>query len=311
MSFSNFIYFIGGLLVYCIATAVLYFNFQASINDFLFPFLIIGVGFSIVSWLLTKKYTEALHRHLFKNEIWILLLLITLIIFYITIGGNSINKLLLDPWIENPAVYSVIIFLRKLLFFVLVPFGIYKIFGFSLKDFGLKESPVKFFSKNSFLLLVVFSISILLFQYYLGNGAKDIKTGTFNSVQLIIGLPLCLIYLIFDAGLIEEFFFRGLLQSRISVLLRSSTGGIVVSAIIFGLVHAPGLYLRGAGSEGIEEQMPFIFFAAYTIVYMSIAGLFLGILYSKTKCLWLVIVIHAMVDLLPNFGDFINTWGIK
>jgi len=311
MRISEYKYLIVGSLVYFIAASVLYFNFNVPVNDFLIPFLIIGILFSVTGWLLTKNKTELWHKPSFKNEIWILLLVICLVTFYITAGGDLISKLLPALWVENVAIYSIVIFLRKLLFFVMLPFFVYKVFGFSLKDFGLKDSPVKFLTKKTFLLLFVFSISILLFQYYLSNGSKDIKQGLFDSSQLIKGIPLCLIYLIFDAGLIEEFFFRGLLQSRISVLLKSATGGIIVSAIIFGLVHAPGLYFRGAESEGIEEQMPFLFFAAYTIVFMSMAGLFLGIIYSRTKNLWLVMVIHAMMDLLPNLGDFINTWGIK
>jgi membrane protease YdiL (CAAX protease family) len=233
------------------------------------------------------------------------------IIFYITYGGNLVNKILPANWIENPPVYSIIIFLRKLLFFVLVPFAVYKFWGFSLQDWGLNKSPVKFFSQRSIIIFLLLAIAASCFQYFFSNGAKPFRNGGFNTSQLIIGLPLCFVYLLFDAGLIEEFFFRGFLQSRLSVLLKSTTGGIIVSAIIFGLVHAPGLYLRGAGSEGIEDQLPFSFFSAYTIVYMSTAGLFLGIIYRKTKNLWLVMAIHAMVDLLPNFNEFIQTWGIK
>lgn len=304
-------YFIGGLLLYAVAVLYLIFAFNFSVTGLLVPFAVFGVLFSLLGWLLCKKFPVPSHHPAIKNEVWFLIVLIGWIVFYITYGGSLINKMLPASWIENPPVYSIIIFLRKLLFFVLVPFGIYKLFRFTLKDVGLKGSPVKFFSKKSLLVFVVLSISALLFQYFLSGGAKGIRSGEFNSAQLFIGLPLCFVYLLFDAGLIEEFFFRGILQSRLSVLLKSTTGGIVVSSIIFGLVHAPGLYLRGAGSEGIDEQMPFLFFAAYTIGYMSIAGIFIGIVYSKTKNLWLVMAIHAMVDLLPNFGDFVNTWGIK
>lgn len=302
---------IGGLLVYVAAVLYLHFVFQQPFNEMLIPFTILGIGFSFIGWWLTKDLSQPRHEPVIKKEIWLIIALVAWIVFYITYGGSLINKLLPVSWIENPPVYSIIIFLRKLLFFVLVPFGIYKALGFSLKDFGLKESPVKLFSQKSILLFISLSIAALLFQYFLSNGAKSVRSGAFNTSQLVIGLPLCFIYLLFDAGLIEEFFFRGFLQSRLAVLLKSTTGPIIISAIIFGLVHAPGLYLRGAGSEGIEEQLPFSFFAAYTIAYMSVAGVFLGIIYSKTKNLWLVMAIHAMVDLLPNLDDFIHTWGIK
>jgi uncharacterized protein len=303
-------YFIGGLLVYAIAVLYLHFYFQIAFTDIAIPFAIVGIAFSFIGWWLTKDLPEPVHRPSIKKEFWFLLLLVGWIVFYITYGGSLINKLIPASWTENPPLYSLIIFLRKLLFFVLVPFGIYKAFGFTLKDFGLKQSLLKLFSRQSIFIFSLLSIAALLFQYFFSGGAKEIRNGAFSSGQLLVGMPLCFVYLIFDAGLIEEFFFRGLLQSRLTVLLKSTTGAIVVSAIIFGLVHAPGLYLRGAASEGIEEQLPFSFFAAYTIAYMSIAGVFLGIVYSKTKNLWLVMAIHAMVDLLPNFGDFIQTWKI-
>jgi len=144
----------------------------------------------------------------------------------------------------------------------------------------------------------------------MSNGGKNLSKENFTIIQLIISVPLCFAYLLFDAGLIEEFFFRGLLQSRLSSFLKSETGGIIMAAIIFGLVHAPGLYLRGAEGEGVSEQMPFTFWMSYSIVYMSIAGIFLGILYSRTKNLWLVMAVHAMIDLIPNLSEFIKTWHL-
>ena len=131
---------------------------------------------------------------------------------------------------------------------------------------------------------------------------------SFSFQQLALGLPLCFLWLFIEAGLVEEFFYRVILQSRMTILLKSSAGGIVITALIFGLSHAPGLYLRGAESEGVDERLPFLFWSAYTIAYMSVAGIFLGIIWQRTRNLWLVMAIHAMLDLLPNVGDFIKTW---
>lgn len=33
-----------------------------------------------------------------------------------------------------------------------------------------------------------------------------------------------------------------------------------------------------------------------------------GMLYRNTKNLWLVMIIHAMIDLVPNFTGFQATW---
>ena len=301
---------IGAFAIYATALLYLHFAFQLHFSEFLDIFFIVGIGFSSIAWLLTKNLALPYHKPLIKKEGWLLLALILWIVFYITYGGSLINNIFPRAWLSNPQSASIIIFVKKCLVFVLIPFTIYKLSGFTLKDFGLRNTEVRFPGKKTTLLFISLSIAALLFQYFLSNGSKPIRSGQFSMLQLLTGLPLCFVYLIFDAGLIEEFFFRGLVQSRLSLLLKSSVGGIVCTAVIFGLVHAPGLFFRGAESEGMEEQMPFLFWLAYTIVNMSVAGVFLGIVYSKTKNLWLVIAIHAMIDLLPNFAEFVQTWHL-
>jgi membrane protease YdiL (CAAX protease family) len=286
-------------------------SFEQPVTDFLPAFLIIGVGFSFAAWMLTKNLSTPNHRSKIKYEYWILALLVLLIAVYIMHGGAFINKFLPKSWIDDPRTRDILIFLKKLFVFVAIPFCIYKLSGFSLQDFGLAKPGLKFFPKRSLLICILLSIAGVLFQLYFSNKGKLFINTHFTISQFLLGLPLCFIYLLFDAGLIEEFFFRGFLQSRLSVVTKSPVAGIVLSALIFGLVHAPGLYLRGAESEGIDEQLPFLFFASYTIAFMSIAGIFLGIIYYKAKNLWLVMTIHAMIDLIPNFKEFVHTWGIK
>lgn len=298
------------ILLYAIALLYLHVAFEESFGNYLLTFSILGIGFSAIAIWLTKDLSFALHTKTFTKEIVFVIVLVALIGFYITYGGTLVNNILPAAWFTDERIASVIIFVKKFIFFVAIPFTIYKALGFSLDDFGLKKSPVSLLSKRAVAIFISLATASLLFQYFLSNGGKNLQQQHFNAVQLIAGIPLCFVYLLFDAGLIEEFFFRGFLQGRLTALLRSETGAIVVSAIIFGLVHAPGLYLRGAASEGIDEQLPFLFFAAYTITYISIAGIFLGIIYSKTKNLWLVMALHAVLDLLPNFSDFIHTWHL-
>lgn len=237
----------------------------------------------------------------------ILVALVGRILLYITYGGELINQIIPESWIENERADTFVILIRKLLVFVAVPFLIYSAAGFLLTDFGLSAVRFKFFSRRSILLLISLSVTALLFQYFLRNGSRSIPNRDFNIKQILIGLPLTLLWYFIEAGLIEEFFYRGILQSRFTILLKSSTGGLVIAAVIFGLSHAPGLYLRGAKSEGVDGQLPFLFSCSYTIVYMSVAGIFLGIVWNKTKNLWLLMALHAMVDLLPNISEFIHT----
>ena len=305
------IYIAAYLLLYAAAATILVRSFNESSKNIAIVFSCFGAGFTLASLYLTKNIRNRTRDKIsFSKEIYFITALTAWIVLYITYGGALIDRLFPESILKNQQLHSLIVLFRKLLVFVFVPFLLYKTAGFSSRDFGLRISPKTIFQKNNIIIFIVLSILITLFQYYLSSGGKNFRQEKFSLIQLMIGFPLALIWLFIEAGLVEEFFFRAVLQTRLAVLLKSRTAGIVVSALIFGLAHAPGLYLRGAGSEGIDEQMPFVFFASYTIVYMSIAGIFLGILYSKTKNLWLVIALHAVIDLIPNFADFIHTWKL-
>jgi len=52
-----------------------------------------------------------------------------------------------------------------------------------------------------------------------------------------------------DVGLVEEFFFRVLLQSRLATLFKSETAGIVLASLLFGIALEPGLYLHPAATQ--------------------------------------------------------------
>lgn len=310
MSLCRDKYFLSGLLFFFSAVLYLHVEFEQPFSNFLPAFSLVGIGFTFIAWLFTKNLEEPSNKPTFKKEIWVLLALAAWIVLYITYGADLVNQIIPKSWVENEQTNSFVIVIRKLIVFVAVPFIIYKAFGFSLKDFGISKNSFKFFSKKGILLFVVLSIAAFLFQYYFSNSGKTIRKEDFSFKQLLGGLPLTFLWYFIEAGLVEEFFYRALLQSRLTVLLKSATGGIATAAIIFGLSHAPGLYLRGAGSEGVTEQLPFLFWCAYTLAYMSIAGIFLGVIWSKTKNLWLIMAIHAMVDLLPGLAGFIHTWHI-
>ncbi len=299
------------LILYFLAFASALFIYRLPLADLATTILIVGAGFSLLAWLLTKNFHSGLIRKpVFKSEGFILSLLIGWITLYITCGGTFINSLLPENIQHDDQWQFFIVIVRKIFVFVLVPFFIYRIFGFSIKDFGLTLSMRKIFTRKIIFLLIILSASILLFEYFLSGGAKPIRDREFSALQLLTGLPLTFLWMCIETGFIEEFFFRALLQSRLAVLIKSEWGAILISGLIFGLAHVPGLYLRGAESEGITEKLSVWFWLSYCIVNMSVAGIFLGIVWAKTKNLYAVIILHAMVDLLPNLGYLINTWKL-
>lgn len=81
-----------------------------------------------------------------------------------------------------------------------------------------------------------------------------------------------------NAGLSEELFFRLLLPLLLASLLQNALLGFVVATLLFGLVH---VYQGVAG-----------------ILMTAILGGILACLYLWTGSLWVVIAVHAGIDLL-------------
>jgi len=100
-----------------------------------------------------------------------------------------------------------------------------------------------------------------------------------------------------------------ILQSRLAATLNSELAAILLASLLFGLAHAPGLYLRGASlMEGADAHPTMAWAAAYSVAVMSPAGILFGVLWSRTRSLGLLIVLHALIDLLPHLSGFIKTW---
>lgn len=157
----------------------------------------------------------------------------------------------------------------------------------------------------------LFSALPLAFQLFVGNGAAPIRRGEFSPSQLAIGLPLCFAWLFFEVSLVEEFFFRALIQTRLAAWFRSEVSGVALMALLFGLSHAPGFILRHAGLEDAIGANPSPADSiAYAIVVLSVGGILFGIVWARTKNLLAVMIIHAATDLLPNFAQFVKTWNV-
>jgi membrane protease YdiL (CAAX protease family) len=127
----------------------------------------------------------------------------------------------------------------------------------------------------------------------------------------MLGLPLCFAWLALEAGLVEEFCFRGLLQSRLVAWFKSEVSGVALMTLIFGLAHAPGFIFRQAATvESLGPNPSAVDSVAYAIAVVSVGGVVFGVTWARTKNLFALIVVHAAFDLLPNFASFAKTWTI-
>ena len=254
---------------------------------------ILGVGFSLAAWLLTIGIHPLDYPILKPNrELVAVAIYLLPVVAFATWGLEFLHRYV--P--ANPG-NAFAILAAKLLVFVVVPAAIMRAqFGYSLRQLA----PTSARTRHLFVALGM-SLLLLTFQALLGRGLRDIASAHLPTSVLWYGLPLTLLWLALEAGVVEEFFFRVLLQTRLAAVLRSELGAIVLMSVIFGLAHAPGLYLRtGLTQEGLSPHPSLLMAVGYSIVITSVAGFFLGVLWARTRNFAVVVVVHAMGDLLPN-----------
>ena len=300
-----------GLAVYGVSLAVLWRNKSFAPEDAISLLVIFGFALPLLAWVTTLRaspLTLMVQRR--ASEMWLLFACLVGVTFYLVWGTALSEALLPAGWVASAKGKFFVVLIRKLIVFVALPFVLFRVvFGYRWRDFGLQAAGVRALARNHLPVVLVLSAAILTFQFFVGNGAAPIRRGEFQASQLAIGLPLCFAWLFFEAGLVEEFFFRALLQTRLAVWFRSEVTGVALMALLFGLAHAPGFILRHAGlEEAIGTNPTAADSIAYAIVVLSVGGILFGIVWARTKNLFAVMIIHAAADLLPNFAQFAKTW---
>jgi CAAX protease family protein len=302
-----------GLAVSALSLAILWRNPSFGREDAVAGLIIFGTAFPLLAWVTTLRSRPlVLRAQPSAAEMWLLLVCLVGVTLYLIWGSALSEALVPADWLASPRVKFFVVLARKLIVFVAIPFVLFRIFfRYRWRDFGLQLAGFRAMAGNHLPVALVLSAAILLFQYFLGGGAAPLRHREFNASQLAIGLPLCFAWLFIEAGLVEEFFFRGLLQTRLAAWFKSEISGVALMALLFGLAHAPGFILRRAGlAEAIGENPSPVDAVAYAIVVLSVSGIFFGVVWARTRNLFAVMFIHAATDLLPNLKEFVGIWGI-
>lgn len=302
-----------GIVAYAVSLAVLFQNKAFSREDAIAELIIFGIAFPVIAWVTTlraRPLTIATRRS--AAEMAVLALCLALVALYLIWGTAWSNALVPASWLAPPRAKFFVGMIRKLLVFVIIPFALYRFtFGYRWRDFGVQWQGLRALAGNHLPVVLVLSAAILVFQYFLGGGAAPLRKGEFSGGQLAIGLPLCFAWLFVEAGLVEEFFFRAVVQTRCATWFKSEVSGVALMALCFGLAHAPGFILRHAGlEEAIAENPSAADSIAYSIVVLAVGGIFFGVVWARTKNLFAVMFIHAATDLFPNLKPFVETWGV-
>lgn len=284
----------GGSTVYLGATGA----------DWTFPLVALGifaVGLSAVAWLTTRgaKTTPIAVAKPALESGALLVYLALYAIFFLGYGMGALREGIPAGRAQEVAVLGV-----KLLVHVVLPALLLLALGARLKPLFESQLPRRQFWLTFFVLGAIITALLAV----VSPSLQEVGALEPSVVTLVWAVPASFVWIAVDAGLNEEFLFRAVLQTRLAAWFKSEWTGIVVTSVLFGLAHSPGLFMRGGpGVDGWSTDPWQVI--AYTIATLAPLSLFVGFLYARTKSLLLCVLIHASVDLLPNLAEFLKTWA--
>ena len=263
------------LAVYATALALLAVFEQFNVVEPLFVLVVAGGGFTLIAWLLVRRGTPLTGVRVsapwWGIACWMLLLLVVL--------GFGFP--------QNPYAKVGV----KLLVFVIVPLVAFR-----------PRFPLRF-NRTDVTVFLMMLLVLTLFQGAFGNGVRKITEAGLTGMPLVLASLVSFVWMSVEAGLVEEFAFRGVIQTRLEEATGSTVAGIVFTSIVFALVHVPGLYLRTSQTNESFTNPSLLYAICFSIVILSPISLFLGYLWSKTRNLLLLVLVHGAIDCVPNIVE--------
>jgi uncharacterized protein len=273
--------------------------------------IVFGIVLPLIAWITTRHaVAPPISIQPGRSELIVLTAYVIALSVYLIGGPQWIDQHLPSAWTDSQRIKFVITLAKKLFVFVAIPFVIFRLgFGYRVRDFGIQREGLRALCRSHLPVVLAVGGAFLVFQYFLSGGGAAFRREHFTVFQLLLGLPLCFIWLLFEVGLVEEFFFRALLQSQLAAAFKSEISSIVLMSLIFGFAHAPGFIFRHAGQvEGLGAHPTTLEAFAYSVVVLAVSGITFGVIWARTKNLFALMLVHAAGDLMPNFGSFVQTW---
>lgn len=166
----------------------------------------------------------------------------------------------------------------KLLLLVLVPLAALRWYGSGLSR--RPPVPVPGTAPGAALAVVVWVLVAVL---------VNASTWTGTPVPAMPGVQLAMLLLggfVLNA-VVEEYFYRRWLQTRVELLL-GRWAGIVVVTVLWASWHAA---IQGVGRLDLD--------LASVLVAHAATGVFLGLLWSRYRRMWPLLTVHGAVNALP------------
>jgi len=271
----------------------------ASAEEPLFLLGVLGIGFPLLAWALTRGRTLAgasrINAQSTSNPWPMLGYLALFAAIVLGWGFTALNEAVPEDPEQSAAQLAL-----KLMTMVALPAWLF----LRSKQWLSPAWP----ARRLWLVFIVMSLAYLAFQAVFGRGLMTLRELAPSAATLAWAIPACWVWQTLEAGLCEEVLFRRILQQRLADATGSQVAAITWASLLFGLAHAPGLWMRGASLlEGVAQPTP-SWAVAYSIVMIAPAGIAFGVLWARTRSLWLIVPLHGMVDLLPQLAPFIRSW---
>jgi membrane protease YdiL (CAAX protease family) len=265
----------------------------------LFVLGVYGVAFTALAWWSTRGLEPRdipVRRP--RAETAFVLVYFLLLAVFITFGFDVVRG-----WSQDESVQRAAIVAAKLASFVLVPYLLMRgLFGYGVRDFVDLRGGLR----GHWRPLVVVAVALVAFQLVFGRAGRELPALDASAGELTIAALLALVRMTVEAGFVEEFFFRVLMLERLAKLLRSGAWALVITSLLFGLAHAPGLYLRPeVTGEGLGEPS-LLLATGYSVVVLSVAGFLFGTLWLRTRNLLLVALLHGLNDCVPAIAATVH-----
>lgn len=274
--------------------------------------VVLGVGFPGLAWLLLRRVAPLPARAATAGELLTALVLLAVVTVYLAVGTSTVDAIVPAAWLTAARTHAVFVLAKKLVVFVAIPYAVLRLgFGRHAADFGLGREALRALWGRQGVVAVLLTLALGAFQWFVGRGAAPLRAGELTGAALAATLTITVVWNLLEVGLVEEFFFRAVVQTRIADALRSPTAGLFLAALLFGLAHAPGYVLRGAGvADGLGMRPTVADAAAYAIAVPAVASFLFAVLWNRTRNLYVGIIVHAAVDALPQAMATAQVWGL-
>ncbi|HEX2591209.1 MAG TPA: CPBP family intramembrane glutamic endopeptidase [Rhizomicrobium sp.] len=262
----------------------------------LFSLVVFGIALPPLAWWLTRR-VQTPTLTIPKPRTELIAILLYLAIFAIVVLGWAFTAL--KTALPELSAHELALDAVKAVTMIVLPVALLRLCG---SDIATLLAPR--FQANLLPALIGLGLIILLISTFVTGAFEAIAA--LPPVTLAWAIPACFLWLAITAGLCEEVLFRVALQTRLEAVLQTTLPAILIASLIFALVHVPGLVLRADTSDPSLGTL--LGAVAYAIAVLSPPGVFLGLVWMRTRSLALVAILHTLVDLPPNLAEFAHRW---